>query len=62
MKGHENIPSRLPKWDEKYPCPIEVTLYISALAVNRMSRGFRIPPEPNWPKIFNEYRESRGKA
>tara|TARA_R100000544_G_scaffold35805_1_gene23421 strand:- start:349 stop:534 length:186 start_codon:yes stop_codon:yes gene_type:complete len=60
MKGTENIPKRLPKWNERYPCPTSVTLYMSGLAMRRMSKKFELPPEPDWAKIIKDYRAAQG--
>jgi len=51
----ENWPKRLPKWNEKYPCPVEVTLYRSAVSMRSLSKNFQLPPEPNWDRIWKEY-------
>lgn len=54
----DRIPKRKPKWDAKYPCPKEITLYRSAISMRSFKKDFPIPSEPDWDRIFKEYDEA----
>lgn len=56
-----NWPKTMPKWNEKYPCPQEVTLYKSAVAMTGIKKDFPIPPFPNFKRIFKEYQDAQTK-
>jgi hypothetical protein len=45
-----------PKWTEDFPCPRSVTLYRSALAIKQFKKDVKMPPEPDWKKIWEDYR------
>lgn len=45
-----------PRWSEDFPCPTSVTLYLSGLACRRYNKSFVMPEEPDWKKIWKDYR------
>jgi hypothetical protein len=54
-KYTEGFPTNFPKWNERYPCPTEVTLYMSSIAIKKASKSWPMPPEPDFERIFKEY-------
>ena len=59
-KHFDNWPKKYPKWNDKYPCPAEVTLYRSAVAMLKYNKSFQLPPEPDWDRIWREYQAAQG--
>jgi hypothetical protein len=57
----QDWPKTMPKWNEKYPCPKEVTLYLSAVAMRQFKKDFPIPPFPNFKQIFKQYQDAQTK-
>ncbi len=55
----ENFPKKFPAWNENYPCPTEITLYRSAVAMKRAKKDFPLPPEPDFKRIFKEYNDAQ---
>lgn len=56
----EGWPKLFPKWNEKYPCPTEVTLYRSAVTMLKYNKAFPLPPKPDWERIWKEYNAAQG--
>lgn len=54
-------PKKMPKWNEKFPCPASVTLYKSAVAMTSIKKDFPIPPFPNFEQIFKDYNNAQTK-
>jgi len=54
-------PKTMPKWNDKYPCPKEITLYLSAVAMRQIKKDFPIPKFPNFKQIFKEYNDAQTK-
>lgn len=50
----QETPKKLPKWTARFPCPSEVTLYLSAKAMRANSKKFTMPPPPDWPRIIED--------
>jgi len=54
-------PKTMPKWNKKFPCPKEVTLYKSAVAMLGIKKDFPIPPHPNFKQIFKDHNDAQTK-
>ena len=57
----EGWPKNMPKWNDKFPCPKEVTLYKSAVSMLGFKKDFPIPPFPNFELIFKQYQDAQTK-
>ena len=58
-KYNENFPKTFPKWNENYPCPNEITLYITAHILKRYNRQTPTPALPDFKRIFIEYNDAQ---
>ena len=58
-KYNENFPKKFPAWNKNYPCPTEITLYITAHILKRYNRQTIAPPLPDFKRIFKEYNDAQ---
>ena len=54
-------PKKMPKWNDKYPCPQSITLYRSAVAMTGFKKDFRVPKLPDFKQIFKDYNDAQTK-
>ena len=54
-----DFPKTMPRWNDKYPCPTSITLYLSAVAMRKVFKKFPMPDFPNFNKIFKEYNDAQ---